>query len=163
MEQSDDVVHDHAERLAARLGIAMRHLHRDLLMRGHQHRRLVVGVVHQRIVQAAIGRTGIEHDIGKAELLDQIGDDVGLPTGIRRQPCPQLPPSLRSMRMAVARPMRMLMVMAVIVIGDGDLTFGIAEHQGFDGAPQRVLMQRHMGGDETGQPRKHPMAPSQCV
>ncbi len=79
MQQANHIVHDDAKRLAAGLCIAMRDLHRDLFVRTDQHRRLVAVVIDQRIVQSAIGRAGIERDVGKAETLDQIGDDVRLP------------------------------------------------------------------------------------
>ncbi len=79
MQQPDNVMHDRHHRLAARLGIAVGDLHRDLFMIAEQHRRLVLAIIHQRVVQTAIARAGVERDIGKLVLLDQIDDDVGLP------------------------------------------------------------------------------------
>ncbi len=70
---------DRHHRLAARLGVAVGDLHGDLFVIAEQHRRLVLAVIDQRIVQAAVTRAGIERDVGKIVLLDQIDDDVGLP------------------------------------------------------------------------------------
>jgi hypothetical protein len=58
-------------------------LHRDLLVLAQQHRRAVAAVIDERIVQPAIARARIERDIGKAELLDQVDDHVGLPAPLR--------------------------------------------------------------------------------
>jgi hypothetical protein len=79
MQHADDVVYDRRHRPAGRLGVAMRDLHRDLLMLTEQERRIVTAVVDQRIVQAAIARAGIERDIRKTVMLDQVDDNVGLP------------------------------------------------------------------------------------
>ena len=79
VQHADDVVHDGDHRLAGRLGVAVRDLHRDLLVLAQQHRRLVAAVVDQRVVQPAVARAGVERDVGEAELLDQVDDDVGLP------------------------------------------------------------------------------------
>ena len=80
VQQADDVVDDGGHRLAASLGIAMGDLHGDLFVVTEQHRRLVLAIIDQRVVEPAKARAGIERDIGKFVLLDQIDDDVGLPT-----------------------------------------------------------------------------------
>ena len=46
-------------------------------------------------------------------------------------------------------------IMVMIVIGRGDFALGIAEHQGFHDAAQRVFRERHMRRDESGKPREH--------
>ena len=79
VQHADHVVHDRHHRPAGRLGVAVGDLHRDLLVLAQQDRRLVAAVIDQRIVQAAIAGARIERDIGKAVMLDQIDDDVGLP------------------------------------------------------------------------------------
>ena len=56
VQQADQIVQDHRHRLAGRLGVAVRDLHRDLLVVAQHHRRLVVAVVDERIVQAAEAR-----------------------------------------------------------------------------------------------------------
>ncbi len=84
VQQADEIVQDHRHRLAARLGVAVRDLHRDLFVVAQHHRRLVVAVVDQRIVQAAEARAGIERDVGKIVALDAVDDDVGLPAGVVR-------------------------------------------------------------------------------
>ena len=84
VQQADEIVQDHRHRLAGRLGVAVRDLHRDLLVLAEHHRRLVVAVVDQRVVQAAEARAGIERDIGEIVALDQVDDDVGLPAAIVR-------------------------------------------------------------------------------
>jgi hypothetical protein len=83
MQQSDHVVHDGDHRAAGRLGVAMGDLHGDLLMLAQQHRRAVAAVIDERVVQAAKARPGIERDIGKPELLDQVDDHIGLPAPLR--------------------------------------------------------------------------------
>ena len=40
---------------------------------------MIAAVIDQRIVQPAIARAGIERDIGKTVVLEQIDDDVRLP------------------------------------------------------------------------------------
>ena len=80
VQEADDVVHDGDHRFAARLGVAVSDLHGDLFVITQQHRRLVLAVVDQRVVQSAIARARIERDVWEAVLLDQIDDDVGLPT-----------------------------------------------------------------------------------
>ena len=82
MQQPDQVVQDHRHRPAGRLGIAVRDLHRDLLVLAQHHRRLVAAVVDERIVQAAEAGAGIERDVGEAVALDQVDDDVGLPAAV---------------------------------------------------------------------------------
>ena len=62
VQQPDQVVQDHRHRLAGRLGVAVRDLHRDLLVLAQHHRRLVAAVVDERIVQAAEARARIERD-----------------------------------------------------------------------------------------------------
>ena len=82
VQQADEVVQDHDHRLAGRLGVAVRDLHRDFLVVAEHHRRFVVAVVDQRVVQAAEARAGIERDVGKVVPLDHVDDHVGLPAGI---------------------------------------------------------------------------------
>ena len=82
MQQPDQVVQDHGRRLAGGLGIAVRDLHRDLLVVAEHHRRFVIAVIDQRIVQAAEARARIERDERKAVALDHVDDDVGLPAGV---------------------------------------------------------------------------------
>ena len=71
---------DHRQALRPR--IAMRDLHGNFFVVAEQHRRVVFAVIDQRIVQAAKTRSGIERDVRKVVMLDQIDDDVGLPTAI---------------------------------------------------------------------------------
>jgi len=73
---------DGDHRLAARPRIAVWDLHGDFFVVAEQHRRIVFAVIDQRVVQTAETRSGIERDVGKAVTLDQIDDDVGLPTAI---------------------------------------------------------------------------------
>ncbi len=82
MQQADQVVQDDDHRLAGRLGVAVRDLHRDFLVVAEHHRRFVVAVVDQRVVQAAEARAGIERDVGEVVPLDHVDDDVGLPAGV---------------------------------------------------------------------------------
>ena len=82
VQQADEIVQDHHHRLAGRLGVAVRDLHRDLFVVAQHHRRLVAAIVHQRIVQAAEARAGIQRDVGEAVALDAVDDDVGLPAGV---------------------------------------------------------------------------------
>ena len=70
VQQADEIVQDHRHRLAGRLGVAVRDLHRDLFVVAQHHRRLVVAVVDQRVVQAAEARAGIERDVGEFVALD---------------------------------------------------------------------------------------------
>jgi hypothetical protein len=84
VQQPDKIVQDHRHRLAGRLGIAVRNLHRDLFVLAQHHRRLVAAVVDQRIVQAAKACAGIERDMRKAVALDQVDDHIGLPAAIVR-------------------------------------------------------------------------------
>ena len=84
VQQADEIVQDHHHRLAGRLGVAVRDLHRDLFVVAQHHRRLVAAIVHQRIVQAAEARAGIQRDVGEAVALDAVDDDVGLPAGVVR-------------------------------------------------------------------------------
>ena len=99
VQQADQVVQDHRHRLAGRLGIAVRDLHRDLLVLAQHHRRLVAAVVDQRIVQAAEARARIERDVREAVALDQVDDDVGLPAAIVlvHRPRPAVPASRRAL------------------------------------------------------------------
>src|SRR5262245_54917684 len=60
----------------------MRDLHRDLLVLAQHHRRVVAAVVHERVVQAAEARARIQRDVGKPIALDQVDNDVGLPTAV---------------------------------------------------------------------------------
>jgi hypothetical protein len=73
---------DGDHRLAARPRIAVRDLHGNFFVVAEQYRRIVFAVIDQRIVQAAVTRSRIERDVGKAVTFDQIDDDVGLPTAI---------------------------------------------------------------------------------
>ena len=57
----------------------MSDLHGDFFVIAEQHRGLVLAVIDQGVMQATITRAGIERDVGKFILLDQIDDDVGLP------------------------------------------------------------------------------------
>ncbi len=79
VQHADHVVHDRHHRLSGRLGVAVRDLHRDLLVLAEQDRRLIAAVIDQRVVQAAIARPRIERDEGKVVVLDEVDDDVGLP------------------------------------------------------------------------------------
>ena len=46
-----------------------------------------------------------------------------------------------------------IMAVAVLVIGGGHLfSFAITKHQGLHHLAQRILLQRHMSGEETGEP-----------
>jgi hypothetical protein len=71
---------DHRQALRPR--IAMRDLHGNFFVVAEQHRRVVFAVIDQRIVQAAETRSGVERDVRKVVMLDQIDDDVGLPAAI---------------------------------------------------------------------------------
>ena len=82
VQQADEIMQDHRGGLAGGLGIAVRDLHRDLFVIAQHHRRIVAAVIHQRVVQAAEARARIERDEGKAVLLDQVDNDVGLPAGV---------------------------------------------------------------------------------
>ena len=66
VQQADQVVQDHRHRLAGRLGVAVRDLHRDLLVLAQHHRRIVAAVVDERVVQAAKARAGIERDVAES-------------------------------------------------------------------------------------------------
>ncbi len=82
VQKPDQVVQDHGHRGAARLGVAVGDLHRDLFVLAQHHGRLVAAVIDQRIVQAAEACARIERDEGKAVALDQVDNDVGLPAAI---------------------------------------------------------------------------------
>jgi len=82
VEQSDHVMDYRDHRLAARPRIAVRYLHGNFFVVAEQYRRIVFAVIDQRIVQAAVTRSRIERDVGKAVTFDQIDDDVGLPTAL---------------------------------------------------------------------------------
>ena len=69
VQQADEVIRITAAGLPVRLGIAVRDLHRDLLVVAQDHRRFVVAVIDQQVVQAAKARAWIERDEGKAVTL----------------------------------------------------------------------------------------------
>jgi hypothetical protein len=83
VEQADHVVNDDGERLATCLGKAVGDLHGDLFVLAEQHRWIVAIMVDQGIVEPTIASAGIQRDVGEAELLDQVGNDVGLPAVLR--------------------------------------------------------------------------------
>ncbi len=80
VQQPDEVVQDRDHGLAARLGVAVRDLHRRLLVLAEHHRRAVLPVVDDRVVQAAIARAGIERGVRQVVGVQQVDDDVGRPT-----------------------------------------------------------------------------------
>ncbi len=82
VQQADEIVQDHRGGLAGGLGIAVCNLHRDLFVVAQHHRRFVIAVIHDRVVQPAKTRARIQRDEGKAVLLDQVDNDVGLPAGV---------------------------------------------------------------------------------
>jgi hypothetical protein len=51
MQHADDIVHTRHHRLPGRLGVAVRNLHRDLLVLTEQKRRIIAAVIDQRVVQ----------------------------------------------------------------------------------------------------------------
>src|SRR5690606_10336153 len=55
-------------------------LDRDLLMLTEQHRRIFHAVIDDGIVQAAEARAGVHGDIFEIIALDEIDDNVGLPS-----------------------------------------------------------------------------------
>ena len=87
MQQADDVVQDRHHRLAARLGVAVRDPHRDLLVLAEHHLRLVAAVVDERVVQAAVAGARVERRVRQLELLEQIhGRRSGSRSAARRPP-----------------------------------------------------------------------------
>jgi len=66
VQQAHEVVQDRDHRLAARLGVAVRDLHRRLLVLAEHHRRAVLPVVDDRIVQAAVARAGLSAACGRS-------------------------------------------------------------------------------------------------
>jgi hypothetical protein len=82
VQQSDHVMDYGDHRLAARPRITVRDLHSNFFVVAEQYRRIVFAVIDQRIVQAPETRSGIERDVRKAVMFDQIDDDVGLPTAV---------------------------------------------------------------------------------
>jgi hypothetical protein len=79
MQHADDIVHNRHHRLAGRLGVAVRNLHRDLLVLTEQKWRIIAAVIDQRVVQPAVTGARIKRNIGKTVVLDQIDDNVRLP------------------------------------------------------------------------------------
>ena len=58
-----------------------------------------------------------------------------------------------TMGMPMVVVMIVIMAVAVLVIGGGHLFgFAITKHQGLHHLAQRILLQRHMSGEETGEP-----------
>ena len=79
MQHADDIVHNRHHRLAGRLGVAVRDLHRDLLVLTEQKRRIIATVIDQRVVQPAVASARIKRNIRKTVVLDQIDNNVRLP------------------------------------------------------------------------------------
>ena len=71
--ETDDAVADHRERLALDLGIAVRHLDRDLFMRAGQDLRLdVAAVIDDRLVEPAEARGAVHRQIFDVEHLEDV-------------------------------------------------------------------------------------------
>jgi hypothetical protein len=78
VHQADEVMQDAHADASRGLGIAVRHRHRDLLVRGENHLRLVVAPeIDKRVVQAAIARTRQQEDIIDVEAGEQLDHRVG--------------------------------------------------------------------------------------
>ncbi len=78
VHQADQIVQDADADPAGGLGVAVRHRHRDLLVRGEHHLRLVVtAVVDQRVMQAAIARARQQEDVVDVEPSEQLDHGVG--------------------------------------------------------------------------------------
>ena len=81
MLQADGAMHQHAHRLARRLGVAVRHRHRRFLVQaGEELRLLVATVVDQRLVQAAKARARIGRHVVEVERLDDVDHEIGART-----------------------------------------------------------------------------------
>ena len=84
VQQPDQVVNNGNQRLARRLGVAVRDLDGDVLVRTQEHLRVVLPVIDHRVMQAAIARTRVERHIRKIVLAHQVNDDVRTPADLCR-------------------------------------------------------------------------------
>ncbi len=76
MLQADDAVAGHRHRLAFDLGVALRHVDRDILVHAGDDLGLVVGVIDDGFMQAAIARGAIDRHIFDAERIEHIRHEV---------------------------------------------------------------------------------------
>ncbi len=75
--QADHAMADHGERLALNLGVALPHMHRDLLVRTGEDLGLrVLGVVDDRLMQAAEARGAVHRQIVDVERLEDVDHEV---------------------------------------------------------------------------------------
>ena len=82
VDQADQIVDDGHHRLARRLGIAMRHLDRGLLVLAQHHMGIVLAVIDQRIVEPPVTGAGVERRIGHVVAVQHVDDDVGPPAAL---------------------------------------------------------------------------------
>jgi hypothetical protein len=98
--QADRAVADHGDRLAFDLGVALRHVDGDLLVRAGEDFRLVAAVVDDRLVQAAEARGAVHRQVVEVEGLEHVDHELAAARGLvhrvggrrqalgRRQPGP---------------------------------------------------------------------------
>jgi hypothetical protein len=80
--QADDAVAAHRHRLAFDFGVALRHMHADILVHASDDFRLVVAVIDDRFVQAAIARRAIDREILDAQRVEYVGHEVAAARGL---------------------------------------------------------------------------------
>src|ERR1700730_1837567 len=76
MLQADDAVAGHGHGLAFDLGVALRHVHGDVLVHAGDDLGLVVGVIDNRLVQAAVARGAIDRHVFDAERIEHVGHEI---------------------------------------------------------------------------------------
>jgi hypothetical protein len=66
----------HRDRLACDLGVALTHVHGDVLVHTGDDFRLVVSVIENGFVQAAIARRAVDGEVLDAERIEHVGHEV---------------------------------------------------------------------------------------
>jgi len=74
--EADRAVTGHRNGLARDLGVALPHVHGDILVDAGDDFRLVVAVIEDGFVQAAITRRAVDGEILNAERIEHVGHEV---------------------------------------------------------------------------------------
>ena len=84
--QADHAVANHGHRLALDLGVALRHVHRDLFVRaGEDFGFGIAAVVEHRLMQTAETRRAIHRQIFNVECLEHIDHEIAATGGLRHR------------------------------------------------------------------------------
>ena len=76
MLQADGAVTGHRNRRACDLGVALTHVHGDVLVHAGDDFRFVVAVIEDGFVQTAIARRAVDSQVLDAERVDHVGHEV---------------------------------------------------------------------------------------